>query len=223
MKSLRFALPLLALTAAPLVLSACSESVAQEEDRFAKVEIKSEELAPGVSVLYGAGGNIGVSHGEDGTILIDDQFAPLTAKIQAAIADMGASPVKFLINTHWHGDHSGGNENFGETGALIIAHDNVRIRMAGEQQSGKGNDPASSAAALPVVTYEGGVKLHLNGDTVHVRHMPSGHTDGDSIVFWEKANVLHMGDLFFYKVTLPFIDINSGGNAVGSRPCFGNG
>ncbi len=224
MKYLRFALPLLALTAIP-ALTACSDLSAQDkteakkpapqQDRFANVEIKSEELAPGVAVLFGAGGNIGVSHGEDGTVLIDDQFAPLTGKIQAAIAGLGATPVKFLINTHWHFDHSGGNENFGKEGALIMAHDNVRIRMAnGGSAAGRAIDPAPSEA-LPVVTYEDGLKLHLNGDTVHVKHMPSGHTDGDSIVFWEKANVLHMGDLYFNKVTLPFIDINSGGNATG--------
>ncbi len=215
MPSFRFTLSLFALSAAPLALTVCSESFAQEQDRFASVEIKTEILAPGVAVLFGAGGNLGVSYGEDGTVLIDDQFAPLTEKIESAIAATGAAPVKFLINTHWHSDHSGGNENFGSAGALIMAHDNVRVRMAGEQASGKGNDPASPKAALPVVTYDGGLKLHLNGDTVHVRHMPAGHTDGDSIVFWEKANVLHMGDLFFNKVTLPFIDVNSGGNALG--------
>ncbi|WP_240330691.1 MBL fold metallo-hydrolase [Sphingorhabdus sp. Alg239-R122] len=230
MKLYRFAVPLLALMSAPVILTGCADLSAQEKtkaekaeakkatpqrDRFAAVQIKSEELAPGVAVLFGAGGNIGVSHGEDGTVLIDDQFAPLTGKIQTAIADLGAAPVKFLINTHWHFDHSGGNENFGKEGALIMAHDNVRIRMAGEQTSGRGNDPASPAEALPVITYADGIKLHLNGDMVHVKHMPSGHTDGDSIVYWEKANVLHMGDLYFNKVTLPFIDTNSGGNAVG--------
>ena len=218
MKTLRFALPLLALS--PLALSGCSDLGAQEkaspeENRFADVEIKTEELAPGIAVLFGAGGNIGVSHGADGTVLIDDQFAPLSSKIESAIAAIDATPVKFLINTHWHGDHSGGNENFGKSGALIMAQDNVRIRLTGAQESGKGSDPASPSAALPVITYADGIKLHLNGDTVRVQHMPHGHTDGDSVVYWEKANVIHMGDLFFNKVTLPFIDIDSGGNAVG--------
>ncbi|QTD57110.1 MBL fold metallo-hydrolase [Parasphingorhabdus cellanae] len=203
------------LAASPLALTACAESNAQESDRFAKVEIKTEQLADGVAVLFGAGGNIGVSYGPDGTVLIDDQFAPLTPKIQTAIGALGAEPVKYLINTHWHGDHSGGNENFGKAGALIMAHDHVRERMAGEQKSGRGNDPASPKEALPVVTYHDGIKLHLNGDEVYVKHMKHAHTDGDSIIFWKKANVIHMGDLYFNKVTLPFIDLNSGGNAMG--------
>ncbi len=199
----------------PVALSGCTEVVAQSNDRFANVEIKAEKLGDGIAVLFGAGGNIGVSYGPDGTVLIDDQFAPLTPKIQAAIAQLDAEPVKYLINTHWHGDHSGGNENFGKAGALIMAHDHVRERMLGEQKSGRGNDPAAPKEALPTVTYHDGIKLHLNGDEVHVKHMKHGHTDGDSIVFWKKANVLHMGDLYFNKVTLPFIDLNSGGNARG--------
>lgn len=203
------------LASSALTLSACSQSNAQETDRFAAVEIKAQPLGEGIAVLFGAGGNIGVSYGPDGTVLIDDQFAPLTPKIQAAIADLGAEPVKYLINTHWHGDHTGGNENFGKAGALIMAHDHVRERMLGIQSSGRGNDPASPAEALPTVTYHDGLKLHLNGDEVHVKHMKHAHTDGDSIVFWKKANVLHMGDLYFNKVTLPFIDLNSGGNARG--------
>lgn len=208
-------LSLALLAASPLALTACADSNAQEADRFAKVEIKTEKLTDGIAVLFGAGGNIGVSYGPDGTVLIDDQFAPLTPKIQAAVEALGAEPVKYLINTHWHGDHSGGNENFGKAGALIMAHDHVRDRMAGEQKEGRGNDPASPKEALPVVTYHDGIKLHLNGDEVHVKHMSHAHTDGDSIIFWKNANVLHMGDLYFNQVTLPFIDLNSGGNAMG--------
>ena len=208
-------LTLLALAASTLALSACSEIQAQTEDRFAKVEIKTTKLAPGVAVLFGAGGNIGVSYGPDGTVLVDDQFAPLTGKIQAAVKALGAQPTKYLINTHWHYDHTGGNENIGKTGALIMAHDNVRVRMLGEQKTGRGNTPASPPAALPVVTYHDGLKLHLNGDEVRTIHMHDGHTDGDSIVVWKKANVIHMGDLFFNKVTFPFIDLNSGGNVRG--------
>jgi len=205
----------LLLAASPLALFPVSQAHAQEADRFANVEIKAEPLADGVAVLFGAGGNIGVSYGPDGTVLIDDQFAPLTPKIQAAIADLGAEPVTYLINTHWHGDHSGGNENFGKAGALIMAHDHVRERMLGIQKSGRGNDPASPVEALPTVTYHDGIKLHLNGDEVQVRHMKHGHTDGDSVIFWKKANVVHMGDLFFHKMSLPFIDLNSGGNVRG--------
>lgn len=180
------------------------------------VQITTEQVAPGVAVLFGQGGNIGVSYGPDGTVLIDDQFAPLTPKIQAAVAALGATPVKFLINTHWHFDHSGGNENFGKAGALIMAHDNVRIRMVAGATGLAGRDvPPAPKIALPVVTYNEGLKLHLNGDEVRTVHMHDGHTDGDSIVMWKTANVVHMGDLFFNKVTLPFIDLKSGGSAKG--------
>jgi len=201
----------LLLATSSLALSACSESNAQEADRFAAVEITAEPLADGVAVLFGAGGNIGVSYGPDGTVLIDDQFAPLTDKIQAAVKDLGAGPVKYLINTHWHWDHTGGNENLGQTGVLIMAQDHVRDRLI----KGSATVPPAAPEALPVITYHDGIKLHLNGDEIHVQHMKHAHTDGDSIVFWKKANVVHMGDLFFNKVTLPFIDLSSGGNARG--------
>lgn len=181
----------------------------------AEVVVRAETLAPGVAVLFGSGGNIGVSWGVDGTVLIDDQFAPLTPKIQEAVAKLGATPVRFLINTHWHGDHSGGNENFGKAGALILAHDNVRVRMAQGAASGRRTVPPALPIALPVVTYHEGIKLHLNGDEVRTVHMHDAHTDGDSVVIWKKANVVHMGDLFFNKVTLPFIDLDSGGSARG--------
>lgn len=204
------------LGASSLGLNACSSEInAQNEDRFANVEVKGEALTEGVAVLFGAGGNIGVSHGVDGTILIDDQFAPLSEKIQNSIKALGAEPAKYVINTHWHGDHSGGNENFGKAGALIMAHDNVRVRMLGEQTSGRGNSTPSPKEALPAVTYEDGVKMYLNGDEMHVIHIAKGHTDGDSIIFWKNANVIHMGDMYFNKVTLPFIDLNSGGNVKG--------
>ncbi len=188
---------------------------ASAQNDFSKVEMKAETLAPGVAVLFGAGGNIGVSHGPDGTILIDDQFAPLTEKIQAAVAAMGAQPVKFLINTHWHGDHSGGNENLGKAGAVIMAHDNVRVRMASDQKTSFGTTKASPKAALPVITYADGLKLHLNGEEVRVISMKPGHTDGDSIVHWTKSNVIHMGDLFFFGGSFPFVDLSSGGNVRG--------
>jgi glyoxylase-like metal-dependent hydrolase (beta-lactamase superfamily II) len=178
---------------------------------LSKVEIKSEQVAPGVAVLFGAGGNIGVSYGEDGTVLIDDQFAPLTEKIQTAVSTLGAQPVKFLVNTHWHYDHTGGNENLGKAGAVIMAHDNVRVRMA----AGQGNQKPAAKVALPVVTYAEGLKLHLNGEEVRVIHMPAGHTDGDSIVHWTKSNVIHMGDLFFLRMSFPFVDASSGGNVRG--------
>jgi cyclase len=195
------------------LLSAATPVFAQND--MEKVEIKAQQLAPGVAVLFGAGGNIGVSYGEDATVLIDDQFAPLTPKIQAAINALGAAPVKYLINTHWHGDHSGGNENFGKAGALIMAHDNVRVRMASEQKRGDRVTPASPKTALPVVTYDGGLKLHLNGEEVRAVHVDPAHTDGDSIIYWSKSNVIHMGDTFFNKVTFPFVDLSSGGDVKG--------
>jgi cyclase len=197
-----------------LSIFACAAPVAAQ-DKMEKVEVTAEQLAPGVAVLFGAGGNIGVSFGPDGTVLIDDQFAPLTAKIQTAVSNLGATPVKYLINTHWHGDHSGGNENFGKAGAIIMAHDNVRIRMASEQKRGDKVTPASPKNALPVVTYQGGLKLHLNGEEVRVIHVDPAHTDGDSIIYWSKSNVIHMGDNFFNKGTFPFIDLDSGGKVMG--------
>lgn len=202
------------LFAATLLTTAITSPLWAQQD-FSKVEVKAENLAPGVSVLFGAGGNIGVSHGEDGTVLIDDQYAPLTPKIQAAVAGLGASPVKFLVNTHWHGDHSGGNENFGKAGAVIMAHDNVRVRMASDQKTPFGEVKASPKVALPVITYAEGLKLHLNGEEVRVISVPPAHTDGDSIVHWTKSNVIHMGDLFFHKMSFPFVDRSSGGDVRG--------
>ena len=199
-------------------LAFAAPAFAQQD--MSKVEIKAQQLAPGVAVLFGSGGNIGVSYGEDGTILIDDQFAPLTEKIQKAVADLGAQPVKFLVNTHWHGDHSGGNENLGKAGAVIMAHDNVRVRLAEGAVSGAGTSgartiPAAPPVALPVITYAEGIKLHLNGEEVRVIHMPAAHTDGDSIIHWTKSNVIHMGDLFMLQISFPFVDRNSGGDVRG--------
>jgi cyclase len=195
-------------------LSLCIVAPAAAQD-LSKVEIKAQQLAPGVAVLFGAGGNIGVSYGKDGTVLIDDQFAPLTEKIQKAVTDLGATPVKFLINTHWHFDHSGGNENMGKAGAVIMAHDNVRVRMAAGATVAGNVTPPAAKAALPVITYADGLKLHLNGEEVRVIHMPAGHTDGDSIIHWTKSNVIHMGDLFMLQISFPFVDTSSGGDVRG--------
>ncbi len=178
---------------------------------FDDVEITVEEIAPGVAVLFGAGGNIGVSYGDDATVMIDDQFAPLSEKIEAAVAGLGATPVKYLVNTHWHGDHTGGNENFGKTGATIFAHDNVRVRMVDPSLSGRDGEPAPKVA-LPVVTYGQGLRFHLNDDTINLAFLGGGHTDGDSVVIWDKANVVHMGDLYFNIPGYPFVDTRSGGS-----------
>jgi glyoxylase-like metal-dependent hydrolase (beta-lactamase superfamily II) len=201
------------LAIAALLLAA--PAAAQQD--MSKVEIKVERIAPGVAVLFGAGGNIGLSYGEDGNIIVDDQFAPLTDKIAAAVATLDRDPVRFVINTHWHFDHTGGNENFGKRGAVIVAHDNVRKRMSTDQFIAAMNQkiPRSPKDALPVVTFAGGVTLHLNGDTLNVIHVANAHTDGDALVHWQKANVLHMGDTFFHKVTFPFVDLSSGGSIDG--------
>ena len=197
-----------ALATASIVIA--SPLAAQRD--FSEVEITSEELAPGVAVLFGAGGNMAVSHGEDGTILIDDQFAPLSEKIEGAVAYLGATPVKYVVNTHWHGDHTGGNEHFGGTGATIFAHHNVRVRMSSPQTRGERVTPPSPKAALPVVTYERGVTLHLNGDPIDVVFVGGGHPDGDSIVRWREKNIVHMGDLYFKVPGWPFVDVESGGD-----------
>ena len=196
-------------------LAAAAPASAQQD--LSKVEIKVEKIAPGVAVLFGAGGNIGLSYGPDGNIIVDDQYEPMTDKILAAIATVDPDPVRFVVNTHWHGDHTGGNEAMGRRGAVIVAHTNVRTRMSSEQFiAALGSKvPASAGAALPVVTFEDGVALHLNGDTLHVVHVAHAHTDGDALVHWQKANVLHMGDTFFHKASFPFIDLSSGGSIDG--------
>lgn len=183
---------------------------AQAQRNFDDVEIRTEQIAPGVAVLFGAGGNIGVSYGEDGTILIDDQFAPLSEKIANAVAELSPNPVQYVVNTHWHFDHTGGNENFGKSGATIFAHDNVRVRMA--NGGGPGDTAPAPKVALPVVTYGQGLRFHANGDTINLAYVGGGHTDGDSVVMWDKANVVHMGDLYFNIPGYPFVDVNSGGS-----------
>jgi glyoxylase-like metal-dependent hydrolase (beta-lactamase superfamily II) len=200
-----------------LVLAVAAAPAPAQQQDYSKVEIKVERIAPGLAVLFGAGGNIALSYGEDGNVIIDDQFAPLTDKIAAAIATVDPDPVRFVINTHWHFDHTGGNENFGKRGAVIMAHENVRARMSTEQFLAAMNMkiPPSPRQALPVVTFSNGVTLNYNGDTLHVVHVANAHTDGDSIVHWVKANALHMGDTFFFRDTFPFIDLSSGGSIHG--------
>jgi len=170
-------------------------------------------------MMMGSGGNIGVSVGDDGVFVIDDQFAPLTDKILAAIAAITAEPVRFVFNTHWHGDHTGGNENMGKTGALIVAHENVRQRMSMDQvleRIGRpaAETPASPEGAWPVVTFTEEVTFHLNGDDMHAVYVPNAHTDGDAIVHFVRANVVHMGDTFF-RDRFPFIDTATGGSIDG--------
>jgi glyoxylase-like metal-dependent hydrolase (beta-lactamase superfamily II) len=205
------------LAACALLALAVPAAAGAQQPDVARAELRVERLAPGVAVLFGAGGNIGISHGEDGTVLIDDQYAPLTPRILQQVRTLDPDPVRFLINTHWHGDHTGGNENLGKAGAVIVAHDKVRERLSVESFSKRFNrtTPATPKAGLPVVTFTQGVSFHLNGDRLRVEHVPAAHTDGDALVYWTGANVLHMGDTFFHRVTFPFIDLESGGSIDG--------
>lgn len=190
-------------------------SAAAAQD-FESVEIVTHDLGGGLFMLVGRGGNIGMSIGADGVFLVDDQFAPLTPKILAAIAKLSADPVRFVINTHWHGDHTGGNENLGSAGALIVAHDKVRERMSVEQfmQAFGRRVPAAPKAALPVITFAETISFHLNGERIEVFHVETAHTDGDAIVHFAIHDVFHMGDTFF-NGGYPFIDIESGGSIDG--------
>lgn len=189
---------------------------------FSKVEIKATKLTAGVHMLSGAGGNIGVSSGADGIFMIDDQFAPLTDKILAAIKKINSAPVKFVLNTHWHFDHTGGNENMGKKGTVIVAHDNVRKLMSADQMISAFNKkvPAAPQAALPVITFNDTTTFHMNGQTLHVRHLPSAHTGGDSFVHFIEADVIHTGDLFFNGF-YPFIDEEHGGSITGMIAAVG--
>jgi glyoxylase-like metal-dependent hydrolase (beta-lactamase superfamily II) len=200
-----------------IVLAAVIATPAAAQQDFSKIEVKVERVAPGVAVLFGAGGNIGLSYGTDGNILIDDQYAPLAPKILAAIRTVDPDPVRFVVNTHWHGDHTGGNEALGNAGAVIVAHDNVRRRLSVDTFFRTMNQQikATPKAGLPVVTFTREVSLNLNGDQLQVVHVPNAHTDGDALVYWTGANVLHMGDTFFHKATYPFIDRESGGSIDG--------
>ncbi len=203
------------MTSTMLVLAVTVLAPAQEQDMSA-VQVEAVKVADGVHMLVGRGGNIGVSIGEDGVFLIDDQYAPLTDKIKAAVATMSPKPIRFLVNTHWHGDHTGGNENMGKGGVVIVAHENVRKRMSVEQfiEAFDRKVPAAPAGALPIVTFTDAVTFHMNGDAIRAVHVAPAHTDGDTIIRFQKANVVHMGDCFF-NGSYPFIDLSSGGSVDG--------
>jgi cyclase len=200
MKRLKFAFLFALLVAIP---------VAAQTD-LSKVEIKTTLVAGSVYMLEGAGGNIGLSVGDDGVVMIDDQYAPLAPKIKEAIAKITSKPVRFVLNTHFHGDHTGGNETFGET-APLIAHHNVRKRL--EAGVGREKNPVSPAA-LPIITFGEDLTVFLNGEEVRAVHYGPGHTDGDSVIYFTKSNVVHMGDNFF-SGRFPFIDLDSGGSVQG--------
>ncbi|MDX1380117.1 MAG: MBL fold metallo-hydrolase [Xanthomonadales bacterium] len=202
----------LALSLSILCLLSAAPLAAQD----AKVEYIPTKLSDTVTMLKGRGGNVAVSAGADGVFIIDDQVEPLTEQLLAAIREIDDRPVRFVINTHYHGDHVGGNEALGKAGSVIIAHDNIRRRMSSDQFNHFFDEttPAWPADALPVVTFNDEVTLHLNGEAVTAHHVPRGHTDGDSIVFFPASNVLHMGDIFFNGL-YPYIDLDGGGSIQG--------
>ena len=199
-----------------ILLAALAAAPRLAAQNFDTVQVRTIKVADGIYMLQGLGGNIGVSSGADGVILVDDQYAPLTDKIKAALAALNPGPIRFVLNTHWHFDHTGGNENFGMAGIVIVAHENVRRRMSAEQfmttfaQSIK----ASPAGALPVVTFSDAVTIYYNGDSIAAMHVPPAHTDGDVIVWFRHANVVHMGDTFF-NGRYPLVDLASGGASAG--------
>lgn len=187
-------------------------AMAAASQDMADVRIETVPVAPGLFMLVGRGGNIGLSTGADGAFLVDDQYAPLTERILGAIRSVTGGPVRFVINTHWHADHTGGNENMGKAGAIIVAHENVRYRMSREQfiEAFNNRTPPAPPGALPIITFTQAVTFHWNGDEIRVFHVNAAHTDGDAIVHFVRANAIHMGDTFmngFY----PFIDASSGG------------
>ena len=209
----------LALFAASL-LSSVAHAQEKEPD-WSKVQIKVTKISGNIYMLEGQGGNIAASVGEDGIVIVDDEFAPLAEKIQAALKDLKITdkPVRFVINTHYHGDHAGGNAPFANSGSTVIAQDNVRKRLASGGTAGNGGSvkmevkPAEKAA-LPIITFEHDVTVHLNGEDIRALHFPAGHTDGDAIIFFPKNNVVHMGD-DFVRYGFPFIDVASGGSVQG--------
>ena len=184
---------------------------------LSKVEIKTHKVAGSVAMLEGAGGNIGVSAGDDGVFIIDDEFKELAPKIKSAIAALSKKPLRYIFNTHWHGDHTGANEPMASSGAVIVAHDNVRKRLSTDQvvEAFHMKAPAQPEKALPVITFSQDVTFHLNGDEVHVFHVERAHTDGDAVIHFKKANVVHCGDVFI-NGAYPVIDYSTGGTVDGT-------
>lgn len=194
-------------------------AAAQDTSEWDSVRVVAQPVAGGIYVITGRGGNIGLSVGNDGAFLIDDQFAPLTDRIVAAVAEITDQPIKFVINTHWHGDHTGGNENLGEAGSILVAHQAVRDRLAMEwvwERFGAESQTveARPESAWPAITFTRDITFYLNGDELHAFHAPDAHTDGDAIIHFRNANVVHMGDTFFAG-RYPFIDVGSGGSIQG--------
>ena len=205
--------------AATLTITAAIAGSAVAQNDFSKVQIKVTKVAGNIYMLEGAGGNIAASVGEDGIVIVDDQFAPMAEKIQQALKGITDKPVRFIINTHYHGDHTGGNEPFSKGGSTVIAQDNVRKRLESGGSAGNGGSvkmdyPAAPKDALPIITFANDVTIHLNGEDIRALHFPAGHTDGDAIIFFPRNNVVHMGD-DFVRYGFPFIDVANGGSVQG--------
>ena len=192
--------------------AACCGSAVMAQSDMDKVEVKTEAVSGAVHMLVGMGGNIAVSAGADGILIVDDQFEALAPKISAALAALGSNKPKFILNTHWHGDHVGGNKIFGATGT-IVANENVRKRMIAGSEKPFKTAPAAKEA-LPIITFDQSVSIYFNDEEIRALHMGPGHTDGDSVIVFTKSNVVHTGDLFFNGM-FPFIDLDSGGSIDG--------
>lgn len=195
-----------------LLLFTCSSLFSQNWDQ---VQIKAQKLSDNFYMLKGAGGNIGLLVGDDGTVMIDDQYAPLSDKILAVVDSISNNPVRYVVNTHWHGDHTGGNENLSGKGATIIAHENVRERLMKDQISPfRGTVSASPEGAWPTLTFSDNMKIHINDLDLHLIHVHNAHTDGDAFVYLPEQNILHLGDCYF-KGRYPYIDLDTGGSPLG--------
>jgi glyoxylase-like metal-dependent hydrolase (beta-lactamase superfamily II) len=196
-----------------LMMLLCVTAFAQGRD-FSKVEMKVQKVAGNIYLLQGAGGNIGVSVGDDGVLVVDDEYSPLAPKIKEAIKTISDKPVRWILNTHFHGDHTGSNAEFAKTGTEIIAQDNVRKRLETGFDLPKRKVPPAAKEALPIITFDNSLTVHVNGEDIRALHYANGHTDGDSVIYFPKSNVVHMGDDFF-NMNFPFVDLDGGGSVQG--------
>lgn len=208
---------------AVLLLAAPGMALGQQSPDFSKVEIKVSKISGNIYMLQGAGGNIAASLGDDGILMVDTEYSPLANKIQAALKAIGVTdkPVRFVIDTHYHSDHSDGNAAWSASGATIVSNENLRTRLENGSAIGNGpggsisiKQPAQPKAALPIITFDDHVNLYLNGEEIRVMHFPAAHTDGDAVVYFSKNNVVHMGDEFV-RYGFPFVDVNAGGSVQG--------
>ncbi len=200
-----------------LIFALLSGSEIIMAEGFDDITLKTSKVSGNVYMLEGvggfAGGNIAVSAGKDGILIVDDQFAAMAEKIKNAVADINTGELRFVLNTHWHGDHTGANAIFGNN-AIVIAHNNVRKRLQAPQENDFGQSPAQPKEAWPLITFDESLTLHMNGEAIDFVHFANGHTDGDGVVFFTESNVIHVGDHFFVDA-FPYVDIRTGGNVLG--------